>query len=98
MQDDGAAREAVNMANTCTGTVFHRDNDVLATDGTEPRMTNTSTGGQMHTRAVSNVSGGKTRQIGDTIENTDYADTEALFWIKTAVSTAALDWKALTPT
>lgn len=93
MQDDGAARPAVDMKGTCTGTVYHRDNDALATDGTEARMQNQSTGGQMHTRAATSSSGGKTRQIGDTIENTGYADTEALFWV--FYSTSAV--RALTP-
>jgi hypothetical protein len=97
MQDDGAARACVSMSGTCTGTVFDRSNNALATDGTEPRMENTSTDGRMHTCAPTNQSGGKTRQIGDTIENSEYADTEALFWAKTAASAGGSDWNAVTP-
>jgi hypothetical protein len=88
MTPDGAARETVNMNGTCTGTIFTENN----IDG-GGRMGNTSTGGQMQTRATGNSSGGKTRQIGDTIANTAPAPGGTYKWVKIAVSAGSSDWE-----
>lgn len=93
MTPDGAARETVLMSGTCTGTIFTEDN----IDG-GGRMSNVSTGGQMHTRAAVNNSGGKTRQIGDTITNTAPTTGGTSKWVKVAVSAGGLNWENVTIT
>lgn len=90
MTADGAARETVLMSGTCTGTTFMNTN--IDNDG---RMGNTSTGGKMHTRSDNNLSGGKTRQIGDSIVNTSPTAAGTAMWVKIAVSSGGSDWQRL---
>lgn len=88
---DLTGRACVSMAGTCTGTVYERSNK-----SSIGRMENTSTGGNMHTRDNTNSSGGKTRQIGDTIENTAPVASGTAYWAKVAASAGSADWKTLT--
>ena len=79
------------MSGVCTGTIYTNDNLHFA-----GRMGNASTGGAMHTRESSNISGGKTRQQGDTITNTVTGVGAAAIWVKTAASAGGSNWQALT--
>jgi hypothetical protein len=91
MTPDGAARETVTMLGTCTGTEYTSTNQHAG-----GRMNNSSTGGAMHTREPTANSGGKTRQPGDTITNTNPGVGGVAVWVKTAASAGALNWQALT--
>lgn len=94
-KDSVAARALVTMTGDCTGTVFGRSNKLVQTGATHPRMNNGSTGGLMHTRDSDNSSGGKTRQIGDTIENTALTAAGVYLWGKIAASAGTADWKTI---
>lgn len=75
MTDSVSARPCVTMSGTCTGTVYDRSNQ-----NSIGRMENTSTGGVMHTVDTVTTSGGKTRQVNDTVQNTAAATTGIHEW------------------
>jgi len=91
MTADGAARETVSLIGTCTGTVYELSNQHFG-----GRMSNASTGGAMHTRESTANSGGKTRQAGDTITNTNPGAGGVAIWVKTAASAGGTNWQGLT--
>jgi hypothetical protein len=82
MTDSGSARPCAKMLDTCTGSVFEASNIL-----TVSRHENTSTGGKMHTRSTAATSGGKTRQVGDTIQNTAPSAGNPWMWIRIVAGT-----------
>ncbi len=90
-----SSEPVVRMRGRCTGTVYHADNDARRAGKSGGPAENTSVGGQMHTKAMNNNSGGKMRQSGDTILNTGFPRSGPCKWIKTKASAGGTDWRSV---